>query len=236
MLCAIKKSGKRLFCHGHLFLFLAVFLPGVFFFATSPEAIAMSIAEVIDKAQDAYEKTLDMKANFIQEVNIKALNKTDREEGIFYFKNPRRMVWDYLKPKAKKMVINPQTAWLYIPEDRVVYLQDAEGVFKSKVSVRFLSGLGKLTEDFRITFVSPDNVDREGNFLLNLVPKERDFGIEEFFLTLDKGTFQVTRLSFTDSYGNKTRLLFRNIKINNNLTEKFFSFTPPAGVEVYRTR
>jgi len=236
MLCAIKKSGKRLFSHGRLFLFLAVFLPGVFFFVTSQEAIAMSIAEVIDKAQDAYEKTLDIKANFIQEVNIKSLNKTDREEGIFYFKNPRRMVWDYLKPKAKKMVINPQTAWLYIPEDRVVYLQDAEGVFKSKASIRFLSGLGKLTEDFRITFVSPDNVDREGNFLLNLVPKERDFGIEEFFLTLDKETFQVTRLSFTDSYGNTTRLLFRNIKINNHLPEKFFSFTPPAGVEVYRTR
>jgi outer membrane lipoprotein carrier protein len=230
MLRTMKESGKRLFGLSLYLLFLAVLLPGVFFPATFQEAMAMSIAEVIDKAQDAYERTLDISADFIQEVTIKSLHKTDREEGVFYFKNPRRMVWDYVKPKAKKLVINPQSAWLYVPEDRVVYLQDAEGMFKSKVSVRFLSGLGKLTEDFRITFVSPDNVDREGNFLLNLVPKERDFGIE------DKESFQVTRLSFTDSYGNTTRLLFRNIKINNNLPEKFFSFTPPAGVEVYRTR
>ncbi len=72
---------------------------------------------------------------------IKAMNKTDREEGILYVKNPKRMLWNYSKPKAKKLIINPKRAWLYIPDDRVVYIQEAENIYKSKlgreVSLRY---------------------------------------------------------------------------------------------------
>ncbi|MCG6534919.1 MAG: outer membrane lipoprotein carrier protein LolA [Syntrophales bacterium LBB04] len=196
----------------------------------------MSIEEIIAKAQEQYEKTIDIKADFVQEVSIKSMNKTDREAGIFYFKNPRRMIWDYLKPKPKKLIINTQTAWFYIPEDRIVYVQDAESIFKNKAGIRFLSGLGNLNKDFHITFSGPENIDKEGNLLLKLVPKESGFGIEEFFLTLDKDQFYVTRLSFTDGFGNTTRLLFRNIKLNNNFADKLFSFSPPPGVEVYKAR
>jgi outer membrane lipoprotein carrier protein len=235
-LFAIKNSGRKLFVCRRFLLFLTAVSTGVLFFFLPREAPALSIGEVIAKAQEQYEKTRDIKADFLQEASIKSMNKTDREEGVFYFKNPRRMVWDYLKPKPKKLIINPQTAWLYIPEDRIVYVQDAESIFKSEAGIRFLSGLGKLNKDFHITFSSPDAMDREGNFLVKLVPKERGFGIEEFFLTLDKEQFLVTRLSFTDGFGNTTRLLFRNIRINNNLAEKLFSFSPPAGVEVYKTR
>jgi outer membrane lipoprotein-sorting protein len=89
----------------------------------SPEAGAASLEEIVGKVQERYEKLIDIKADFLQEATIKSMNKTDREEGVFYFKNPRRMVWDYLKPKAKKLVINPQKAWLYVPEDGVVYIQ-----------------------------------------------------------------------------------------------------------------
>jgi len=206
------------------------------FFVLPNKIMAMPLNELIAQAQDRYEKTGDVKADFIQEATIKSMNKTEREEGVFYFKNPRRMVWDYTKPKKKKLVINPQTAWLYIPEDSIVYVQDAESILKSKVSIRFLAGLGKLKNDFHIAFAGPDHVDREGNFLLKLVPKERDFGMEELFLALDKEKLQITRLSFTDGYGNTTRLFFRNINVNNNLPEKFFTFIPPAGVEVYHNR
>ncbi len=212
-----------------LFLLLA----GLCLFLTGA-AGAVTVEEIIARAQEQYEKTSDIKADFIQEATIKSINKTDREEGVFYFKNPRRMVWDYLKPRAKKLVINPQTAWLYVPEDRMVYVYDGASFFRSRASIRFLSGLGKLKEDFQISLAGPAAQDKEGNFLLKLVPKERDFGVGEFFLTLDKEQFHITRLSFTDTFGNATRLFFRNIKINNRLPEKMFTFNPPPGVEVFK--
>lgn len=232
----IKNSIRNLIFCRIFFPFLTAIFVGLLFLFPPEEAPAISLEEVVTKVQGQYEKTIDIKADFIQEVTIKSMKKTDREEGVFYFKNPGRMVWDYLKPKSKKLIINPQTAWLYVPEDSIAYRQDGDAVFKNKAGLRFLSGMGKLNKDFYIAFSGPDTVDSEGNFLLKLTPKEGGFGIKEFFLTIDKDQFYVTRLSFTDSFGNATRLLFRNIKTNNKLTEKMFSFTPPAGVEVYKNR
>ena len=209
-------------------------LVGIILFLSPSPLLASSLAEVIAAAQEIYDKTDDLKADFLQEAVIKSVNKTDREEGVFYYKKPRRMVWSYTRPKDKKMVINPQTAWLYIPADNIVYIQNAAEIFKGKAIIRFLAGWGKLAEDFAITFAHPDGKDKEGNFLLRLVPKEQDFGIDLFFLTLKKDTFQIIRLSFTDNYGNETRLSFRNIKTNNHLADKLFTFTPPAGVTIQK--
>jgi outer membrane lipoprotein carrier protein len=214
---------------------IALLVIGVLLFKGPQTARALSLDEVVAGAQNVYEKTADLKANFLQEVSMKSLRKTNREEGMFYLKKPRQMVWDYTLPKAKKMVINAQTAWLYIPADSVVYVQNAQELIKTKAVVRFLSGWGKLTEDFTITFARPVEENKDGDVQLKLVPRERDFGIAELFLTLDR-QYQISRVNFTDSYGNTTNLSFRNIKTNNNLPEKFFSFTPPAGTEVYRNR
>jgi len=200
---------------------------------TQTPAELMPLEELIAKAQERYEKSEDLKARFIQEATIKAMNKTDREEGILYVKNPKRMLWNYSKPKVKKLIINPKRAWLYIPDDRVVYIQDAENVYKSKLAVKFLSGIGKLGEDFHIGYAKPDAVDGKGNFLLTLVPKVSDMGIDTLHLTIDRDNFQVIQCSFMDFYGNATRIRLMDIKINNNLSDKLFHFKPPAGVEVF---
>lgn len=215
-------------------ILMALLVMGITSLILPPPGMSLTLGEVIAAAQGVYDKTDDLKADFLQEAVIKSVNKTDREEGVFYYKKPRRMVWSYTQPKNKKLVINPQTAWLYIPADNIVYMQNAAEVFKGKAIIRFLSGWGKLTEDFTITFASSEGMDKEGNFFLQLTPKERDFGIDVFFLALNKETFQISRLSFTDSYGNETRLSFRNIKANNHLAEKFFTFIPPAGVEIQK--
>jgi outer membrane lipoprotein carrier protein len=207
--------------------FLLFFASGTSFGDTLP------INELIAKAQERYEKTQDIKAQFIQEVTIKSVNKTEREEGIVYVKNPRRMLWVYSKPKAKKLIINAKKAWLYIPEDHAAYVQDTENIYKSKLAVKFLSGIGKLSEDFHVGFSKPDSVDRNGNYLLTLLPKVSDTGVDKLYITIDKENFQIIQCSFSDLYGNLTRIRLSDIRINNNLDDKLFSFKPPSGVDVF---
>ena len=207
----------------------------LFSLANPALAAPMSLSELIAKIQEKYEKTEDLKAKFIQEVTIKAMKKTEREEGVLYIKNPKRMLWDYVKPKVKKLIINPQKAWLYIPEDQVVYVQDAEEVFKSKLTVKLLSGIGKLDNDFKVSFSKDGPVDGKGNYLLALIPKGSDWGVDRLFLTIDKDTFQIIQCSFSDVYGNLTRIRFTDIKINNQLPDHLFFFKPPRGVEVFKS-
>jgi outer membrane lipoprotein carrier protein len=204
-----------------------------FFSDLSVQAESLPLGELVARTQERYEKTEDLKAKFIQEITIKAMKKSEREEGVVYVKNPKRMLWHYVKPTVKKLIINPQKAWLYVPEDNVVYVQNADEVFKSKLIIKFLSGIGKLDEDFDVNFSKGGPVDERGHYLVTLIPKASDFGVDRLFLTIDKDTFLIIQCSFSDIYGNITRIRFTDIKTNTKLPDLLFTFKPPRGVEVF---
>jgi outer membrane lipoprotein carrier protein len=192
----------------------------------------LSLEQLQGKMQEIYDNTADMKAHFIQEVTIKAMKRTDREEGTVYFKNPRRMLWSYERPKAKKLVISAKKSWLYLPEDRIAYVQNADSLLKSKLMMRFFSGIGRFKEDFQVAFCRPEGTDREGNYCLILVPKDTGIGVGNLFLTVDKDSYQISRCRFSDTYGNLTQIQFSQIKINSGLSEQLFSFKPPPGTDI----
>ena len=192
----------------------------------------LSLERLAAKTQDIYEKTTDLKAHFIQEVTIKSMKKTEQEEGTVWIKNPKMMLWDYTKPKEKKLVINAKKAWLYVAEDKMVYVQNSDDVYRSRMAVKFLSGIGKLSEDFQLRFSKENPTDEEGNYLLTLTAKEKGSGIDRLHLTVDGRTFQIIQCRFADDYGNTTRLRFSDIRTNTGVPDKFFTFSTPAGVEV----
>ena len=209
-------------------LFLIIFLPGIVLAEELPP-----IDDVVQKLQHTYEKTEDFKANFLQEITIKSIKKTEIEEGSVFFKNPKNMLWDYTKPKAKKLVINQRTAWLYLPQEKAAYRQKADNVFQSKALIRFLSGLGKLKDDFAITYAEPDALDKNGNYLLLLTPLGKNTILNPIRITADKSKFYILQVNFDDVLGNSTSVKFSNIFINNGLTEKMFQFQPPAGISIF---
>jgi outer membrane lipoprotein carrier protein len=216
-----------------IFAVLAALLTLLFLFpAPVSGAETLPLEELIAKTQEIYEKTADLRARFVQEAAIRSMKKTEREEGVVFFKNPRMMLWDYRKPKAKKLVIDARKAWLYIPEDRVVYVQNAEEVFRSGPAVKFLSGIGKLSEDFQIRFTKDAPRDARGNYLLTLTAKEAGSPIDRLDLTIDGNSYQISQVRFGDAYGNTTRIDFFDIRVNTGLSDALFRFQPPAGVEV----
>jgi outer membrane lipoprotein carrier protein len=193
----------------------------------------LPIDEVIASLQQTYEKTQDFKAGFIQETTIQSIKKTDIEEGTVFFKNPKNMLWDYSKPQKKKLVINSRKAWLYLPQEKAAYMRDSDYIFKSKTLIRFLSGLGKLKNDFTIKYAEPNALDKQGDYLLVLTPLEKIPSLNLFQITVDKNTFLILQVGFEDAMGNSTLLKFSNISTNSGLSEKMFQFKPPAGVSIF---
>jgi outer membrane lipoprotein carrier protein len=193
-----------------------------------------AVGDTVQKLQSSYEATKDLKADFVQEAMIKSIKKTQREEGKVFFKNPKNMLWEYTKPKGKKLVINSQTAWLYLAGEKVVYTQKSESIFQSKFLINFFSGSGKLKNDFVIKYAEPKAYDKDGNYLLVLTPREKMAACNSVKLTIDKNNFYILQVSFDDVMNNSTTLKFSNISINTGLSQKMFQFKPPAGVEVFQ--
>jgi len=191
------------------------------------------VGDIAQKLQSTYEKTKDLKADFIQEATIKSIKKTEREEGKVFFKNPKNMLWEYTKPQGKKLVINSQTAWLYLSEEKVAYRQKSESIFQSKFLINFFAGMGKLKDDFVIKYAEPKAYDKDGNYLLVLTPREKTAACNSVKLTIDKSNFYILQVSFDDVMGNSTTLKFSNISINTGLEQKMFQFKPPNGVQVF---
>ncbi|MCX5850358.1 MAG: outer membrane lipoprotein carrier protein LolA, partial [Deltaproteobacteria bacterium] len=185
------------------------------------------------KLQSAYEKTKDLTADFVQEATIKSIKKTEREYGRVFFKNPKNMLWDYTKPKGKKLVINSQKAWLYLASEKVAYQQKSESIFQSKFLINFFAGAGKLKDDFVIKYAELKALDKDGNYLLVLIPREKTAACNSVKLTIDKNNFYILQVSFDDVMGNSTTLKFSNISVNTGLAQKMFQFKPPAGVQVF---
>ena len=209
-------------------LFL-IFLPSIIVLAEE----LPPIDDIVQKLQQTYEKTEDFKANFVQETTIKSIKKTEIEEGGVFFKNPRNMLWNYTKPRAKKLVINRHTAWLYLPQEKVAYRQKSDNIFQSKALIKLLSGLGKLKDDFAITYAEPKALDKNGNYLLLLIPLEKNTILNPIQINVDKSKFYILQVNFDDVLGNSTSVKFSNISINNGLTDKMFQFQPPAGVSIF---
>lgn len=192
-----------------------------------------SVEYITQKLQSAYEKTNDLKADFIQEAFIKSVKKTQTEEGRVYFKNPKNMLWEYAKPQGKKLVINSRLAWLYLAKEKVAYKQKSESIFQSKFLINFFAGTGKLKDDFNIKYAEPNATNKDGNYLLVLTPREKTAACSSVNLTIDKNNFYITRISFDDFMGNSTTLKFSNVSFNTGLDQKMFQFKPPAGVQVF---
>jgi len=213
-----------------LCLILSMLALPAFVFSEEPPAIG----DTVQKLQSSYEKAKDLKSDFVQEATIKSIKKTEREEGKVFFKNPKNMLWEYTKPQGKKLVINSQKAWLYLSREKVVYTQKSESIFQSKFLINFFSGSGKLKDDFVIKYAEPKALDKDGNYLLVLIPREKTAACNTVKLTIDKNNFYILQISFDDVMGNSTTLKFSNISINTGLAQKMFQFKPPAGVEVFQ--
>jgi len=186
----------------------------------------------VAKVQEQYEVNADFKANFAQEALLKSLGKKQQSEGSVYFKKPGKMRWVYRKPTKQEIISDGKTLWTYRPEDKQVVISPMSQAFQSKAPSTFLAGLGNLKKDFQARFLQEPTP--ASNYYLELTPVEAQGSLEKLFLVVEKETFKILQAKVQDAMGNTTQIIFSRIKFNNNLADALFTFTPPAGVEVFK--
>ena len=203
------------------------------FIIASAQSKEMSLQEIVDNVQRVYDQTADLTADFLQEVEVRSLERTKEARGKVYLKKPGKMYWEYHSSNQQKIISDGSRLWLYFPEKRQVIVQDFTKLDVSSIPSSILTGEGRLQEEFNIRFALPEQAEPlEGAYLLSFSPKEKK-NVPPFFLAIDKDSFQVVETRHQDMYGNLSRVKFQNIKVNQGSDDARFTFSLPEGVTVY---
>lgn len=198
--------------------------------ATAPSAQAVAAS-----VQAFYDQTKSVEAEFFQTYYNRIYDKYDRSRGAVKFEKPGKMRWDYAAPNGKVIVSDGKRLLIYEPgEDG-----DPGQVFERAITeselpqaLAFLTGTGKLADDFTMRLLDAAQQGFAGGYVLELLPKAPSPHYERILFYVDrepKRAGLVHRVLIIDSAGNRNRIDFKSPRFNRSLDAKIFAWQPPKG-------
>lgn len=212
--------------------------------STSSNKEKVSAKQVLASVQSFYNRTKSLEAKFKQEYVHRLYQKKSRSQGRVTFKKPGKMRWEYEKPNGKVIVSNGKKLRMYEPADVIKGKKQGGGTLIEKnmsaqqlpVAFSFLTGSGKLQEDFNYRLLKPKKGDVKEGHILELRPKKAQPGIERMLFVVGDGKTKgvVKRVVIIDPAGNFNSLSFlaSTFRFNRQVSNQQFEFSAPAGASV----
>ena len=221
---------KRYF--GTILVMFNVLMVTVSALFTVPTVDATAIDECIKGIEQQYAAMQDFSARFEQETTISSLQRIEKAAGTVCYKKGGKMYWEYKKPAVQKIYLDGKTLWFYLPEENQVMKNDASRL-PSDITADLFAGTLKIRDKFNISLVQTQVPDIKHGIEIKLIPKTPHPNLKSLTLLLDCKKRYIIRSVLEDEIGNRTVLQFSKFKVNNGVSDSVFSFTPPAGVEIF---
>ena len=196
----------------------------------APQAGATGTAEALARALDARYRTVrDFSADFVQTYRGGALRTKSSERGTVKIRKPGLMRWLYAAPEKKEFVSDGHSIYSYFPADKQVMVGRVPSDLESTTPALFLAGKADIARDFAADF-APSPV--EGTIGLKLTPRRPEANVDYFIVATQRPGLQILGLAARDAQGGDSTLLFSNLKENQGISDKEFTFRIPKGVDV----
>jgi outer membrane lipoprotein carrier protein len=197
---------------------------GVFLLLCAPVA-----SQATDSLQrvDAYLASLStLTGQFVQVVQDRKGEVTDRASGTLTLARPNRFRWDYREPYEQTIVADGQKLWLYDPDlEQVTVRSLSQGL--GATPAMLLSGSGKVGDAF-----TAGPVERRQDWTwCRLVPKQQGSDFEKVSLAFDARN-ELAAMELVDKLGQTTTIQFAGVKRGARVDEALFRFVPPKGADV----
>ena len=200
----------------------------ILLWASPLSAMALDATAIVDAIQKQYDATHTFQARFVQKSYLRILDQSQHTQGTVSIKKPGKMRWEYNAPDRQILVSNDQALWLYLPDEQQVTKMKVQSIYSSNTPALFLAGRGQLTESFTIKKVT----EKDGVYIVELIPRDKAQNLTKMVLLADKKNFQIIGSRVYDNLGNKTEMIFSDIRSNPALDDATFQFEVPKGVEL----
>jgi outer membrane lipoprotein-sorting protein len=171
--------------------------------AAAPDAVAA----LLQRAEARYRASGAFRVSFRQTFESSAFGTGDEARGTIHVAPPRRALWDYDEPKGQKGVLDGNTWWFVVPEDREVQVREVQPGEDSPLS-DLLAGRSDLLRLFAASAV-PEGAappPAAGRGWVELRPRTPRDDIEWLRLEIDRASGDVRRVEVADPLGG--RMLF----------------------------
>ena len=192
------------------------------------DVLAKDLESVVSDIQKTYESIVTLTFEFTQELSMNGMESLFEATGKAVFKKPGMMRWDYITPDKQQIVSDGKTIWIFQPSFNQVIVSSFPK--ERNVARDFLSGMGRLNEDFSIALLEGSS----SPYHLKLTPKEPQTNTTGLIIRVNEKTSMVEEFTNFDLLGNATKIKMKKIKINAELSSDLFSFTIPEGAKVIR--
>lgn len=187
---------------------------------------SLALAEsAIDKLNAFVLDVSQLEADFQQTVIDTDGQIVEEAAGQFLLSRPGKFRWDYDTPFPQQIVADGERIWFYDVEleQITVKLQDDA---LAETPAGLLSGNVLPEAEYHIRELGSE----DGLQWVRLMPKADDNNYQTVALAFDANG--IREMLMVDSFDQRTRLVFSNIKINPDLPASRFQFKAPPGIDV----
>ena len=204
-------------------MFLAWFL-----FSFSSPAFAQKLPSQLSKVQAEYKKAGGVEAEFDQTIDVKATRQSKKTKGKIWIKRPNKLRWETINPDPNILVSDGKTFWFYTPP----FEQGERGqvIIKktAQVQTKFLNALLSGSFDFgKQTAIQEKSDD---TFILR--PKSGTAGdVQTAEIVVNEQSHKIQEVVLTHTSGNRTDIKLQEIKLQSDLSDKLFQFSPDKNTD-----
>lgn len=167
--------------------------------------------------------------DFDQESTLKAMQITDTATGKAFFQHPDKMRWEYETPDPQIIISNGEELFIYKPDENQVMTGKSPDFFRDGKGASFLTDIASIRKKFsvKIQQTLPKNIHE-----LKLVPLKANLDIAYVLLFVSGESFEIQEIKTCNSYGDITRIIFKNIVFKDHLGNDRFAFSIPPEADI----
>jgi outer membrane lipoprotein-sorting protein len=187
-----------------------------------PTVLLASWAGTLEGIRSGAEKITSLRADFVQEKHLKMLVRPLVSKGLFYYRAPDSIRWEYRSPVRSILMVKSGQVKRYVEttdgltEDRSAALKPVMQFVFQEISLWIT---GQFDDD------PVFNVSLENNRRVLLIPKDDSFSamIERIELVFSERPGIIDSIIIYEGGDSYSRFKFTNVTVNGRIDETIFS-------------
>jgi outer membrane lipoprotein carrier protein len=190
-------------------------------------------AAIIGRASKVYRSLGSLQANFVQVIDNPMIDSAE-SSGTLVQAGPAKLAMRFTDPRGEAIVIDGRHVWVYTPSTvpgQVVRLAVPSGgpVYGYNLLAWLLD---RPAERYKASYLRSERLNGRTADVIELVPAVPDLPFDSAVVWLDRENALPRRLEIHEQSGATRTLSLSQIRVNEQVAERTFTFKIPSGVRV----